>query len=205
MKSIEQWKPIVGYEGLYEVSSLGRIKSLNYHRAGKEKILKPEKERNGYLRVGLWKNGKQKMFYVHRLVGEAFIPNPEKLPEINHKNENKANNAVENIEWCDRRYNINFGTRTERTSKAIEASRFSDFRTIELRFASANEAGRNGYNQGGVAACCRECFNREGNNKYRNLFWRFASVCESTSVIMQRRQIEIFANVINNFKQNHLI
>ena len=88
-------------------------------------------------------------------------------------------------------------------SKPVEASKYPDFRTIELRFASTAEAGRNGFNQSHVSACCRGCFNREGNNKYKNLYWRYAD--ESENAIMQERQILIFMNVINNFKQKRLI
>lgn len=178
----EIWKSIKGYEGLYEVSNLGRIKSLWY---GREKILKPYKNKDGYLQVILSKNGKVKNFRVHRLVAEAFIPNPMGLPEINHLDENKANNVINNIEWCDRNYNINYGSRTERMaaarinypalSKPVEASKYPDFREICLRFPSTMEAGRKGYHQGHVSDCCRGCFNREGNNKYKGLFWRFAS------------------------------
>lgn len=180
----EIWKPVKGFEGLYEISNFGRIKSLNYRRTGKEKIMKPKKHRGGYLFVHLCRNGKYKRFYVHRLVGIAFIPNPEGLPEINHKNEDKTNNVVSNIEWCDRRYNLNFGTYNERMSavltnhhafsKPVEASKYPDFREICLRFASTMEAGRKGYHQGNVSACCRGCFNREGNNKYKGLYWRYA-------------------------------
>lgn len=172
MKTIEQWKPVDGYEGLYEVSNLGRVKSLWFCN---EKILKSQKRKDGYLQVFLCRNGKIKNFLVHRLVATAFIQNPEGFKQVNHRDEDKTNNIVSNLEFCDAKYNINFGSRTERTSKAVEASRFSDFSEICLRFASTAEAGRNGYDQGGVAACCRGCFNREGNNKYRGLYWRYAS------------------------------
>lgn len=182
MQIKEIWKPVKGYEELYEVSDLGRVKS---HWYGREKILKPVKTKDGYLQVCLCRNGKVKRFLVHRLVATAFIPNTFGLPEINHKDENPLNNAKFNIEWCDRRYNINYGTRNIRAasarinhparSKAVEASKYSDFRTIELRFVSTAEAERNGFNQGNVSACCRWCFCREGNNKYRGLYWRFAS------------------------------
>lgn len=183
MKIIEQWKPVEGFEN-YEVSNLGRVKSLNYNRTGIEKVLKSQKRRDGYLQVGLRKDGKLKMFLVHRLVSTAFIPNPLGLPEVNHRDEVKTNNCVSNLEFCDCKYNINYGTRNERIasahinhpafSKAVEASKYPDFRTIELRFVSTMEADRNGYGQGNVAACCRGCFNREGNNRYKNLYWRFA-------------------------------
>lgn len=179
MNIIEQWKPIVGYEGLYEISNLGRVKNLKF---GKEKILKPANNR-GYLRVCLCRDGKGKMLSVHRLVAEAFIPNPMGLPEVNHKDENKINNCVSNLEWCNRLYNNNYGTHNKRVaasqrnhpafSKPVETSRFSDFRTIELRFASTAEAGRNGYDQRHVSACCRGCYCSKGNF-YKNLYWRFA-------------------------------
>lgn len=182
MNIIEQWKPVEGYEGIYAVSDLGRVKSLKY---GKERIMKPKKQRNGYLVVNLYRNGQRKMLKVHRLVAEAFIPNPEGLPEINHIDEDKTNNCASNIEWASRSYNINYGSRTKKASaamtnhpalsKAVEASKYSDFRTIELRFVSTAEAGRNGYDQRNVSACCRKCFHREGNNKYKNLYWRYAS------------------------------
>lgn len=171
MNKEEIWKPIKGYEEFYAVSNLGKVKSLKY---GKEKILKPRKVK-GYLYVALCKDGKVKNFRVHRLVAEAFIPNPMGLPEINHKDEVKNNNCVENLEWSTREHNINYGSRTERTSKPVEASKFPDFRTIELRFVSTAEAGRNGYNQSNVSCCCNGCYNREGNNRYKNLYWRYAS------------------------------
>ena len=171
----EIWKSIKGYEN-YEVSNLGRIKSLKY---GKEKILKPVKNKYGYLQVVLCGDGKIKNFKIHQLVASAFIPNPLGFTEINHKDENKINNVVSNIEWVSRSYNIHYGTRTKRAaaalSKPVEASRFSDFREICLRFSSTMEAERNGYGHQNVSACCRGCFHREGNNKYRGLFWRFAS------------------------------
>lgn len=167
----ETWKSITGYEGLYEVSNLGRVKSLKFD---KEKILKPNKVK-GYLRVELLKNGQRKLLYVHRLVAAAFIPNPKGLPEVNHKDEDKTNNSVTNIEWVSRWDNMHFGTLYERISKPVEASKYLDFREICLRFASTAEAGRNGYVQQAVSKCCNVCFHREGNNKYRGLYWRFAS------------------------------
>lgn len=185
MQINEQWKSVEGFEGLYEVSNLGRVKSLNYNRTGVEKVLKPNKTKNGYLYVGLCRNGKEKKFKVHRLVAEAFLPNPEGLPEINHIDENKTNNVVSNIEWASRRYNMNYGTIQERIataltnhparSKPVEASKFSDFREICLRFSSTAEAGRNGYEKSHVSSCCRKCFHREGNNRYKNLYWRYTS------------------------------
>ena len=175
----EEWRPIDGYEGLYEVSNLGRVKSLKY---GKERILRPKKCK-GYLKVGLCRNGKHKILYIHRLVATAFIPNPEGLEQVNHKDENKSNNCVENIEWCSAWYNMHYGTLYERSaaahlnhpakSKPVEASKYEDFSEICLRFPSAREAGRNGYCNQCVSKCCRGCYHYEGNNKYKNLYWRY--------------------------------
>ena len=111
---IEEWRPIEGYEGLYEVSSYGRVRSLDkYVKSGygsyrlrKGKILSPGIRPDGYLVVSL----QYKMFRVHRLVAQAFILNPDNLPQVNHKDENKANNRVDNLEWCDSKYNNNYGT-----------------------------------------------------------------------------------------------
>ena len=113
----EEWKNIIDYEGLYQVSNLGRVKSLNYKHTGREKILKSSVDKIGYMYVGLCKNGKRKHYLVHRLVAEVFISNPNNLAQVNHKDENKHNNCVENLEWCDAKYNINYGTATERRRK----------------------------------------------------------------------------------------
>lgn len=116
----EIWKEIKGYESLYQVSNLGNIKRIkfinNIVEKDKEKILKPIK--NKYLQVALSKEGKVKMKYIHRLVAEAFIPNLSNLPQINHKDENKHNNKMNNLEWCSRKYNMNYGTINGRMSKS---------------------------------------------------------------------------------------
>ena len=101
--SHEQWRDIEGYDGLYEVSDLGRVRS---RYSGEWRVLSAVKDKDGYLRVNLWKDGKHKNISVHRLVAQAFIPNDdESKTQINHKNEDKSDNKVSNIEWCDRRYN----------------------------------------------------------------------------------------------------
>ena len=117
----EIWKPILGYEGIYEVSSFGRIKSLK--RCSKEDknerglILKQKKRKDGYYNISLYNQGKGKMYLVHSLVTQAFIPNPLNLPQVNHIDENKKNNNIDNLEWCDQCYNINYGTGIERATK----------------------------------------------------------------------------------------
>lgn len=118
MNSEEIWKDILGYEGLYQVSSYGRVRSLDRYdernRFLRGRILKLHTLRRGYLDVRLCSNGKVKSFLVHRLVAEIFIPNPDNLPQVNHRDENPSNDNVDNLEWCDGKYNVNYGTRIDR-------------------------------------------------------------------------------------------
>lgn len=119
---IEEWRDIVGYEGQYKVSNQGRVISLkrrvkNNHgyRTVPECLMKIQKSPSGYCQVVLCANGQNhKSQFIHRLVAQAFIPNPHKYVEVNHKDEDKTNNTVENLEWCSRIYNCNYGTRNEK-------------------------------------------------------------------------------------------
>lgn len=120
---IEIWKDIPGYEGRYQVSNTGEVKSLNYNSSGKSKLLKQIADKKGYKRVGLCKNGKRKHYSVHRLVAIAFLPNPNNLPQVNYKDENKANNCVDNLEWCNAKYNNNYGTKKERLSESMKGKK----------------------------------------------------------------------------------
>ena len=104
----EVWKDIEGYEGRYQVSNLGNVKSLNYGGHGYEKNLTPKVNNSGRLWVELMKDGEKKQFLIHRLVGFAFIPNPMNLPQINHMDENPKNNRVDNLEWCTGLYNVRY-------------------------------------------------------------------------------------------------
>ena len=163
----EIWKDIKDYEGHYQVSNLSRVKSIKF---GKERILKPVTDRHGYLIVGLWKNNKQKIYKVHRLVAEAFLPNPYNLPQVNHKDENPLNNNVNNLEWCDAKYNNNFGTRIERISKRRSKTVLQyDLEGNFIReWKSTAECGRNGFNQAHVAACCQGKL-----KKHKDSIWRY--------------------------------
>lgn len=109
-------RDIKGYEGLYGITSCGRVWSYR-----NKKFLKPG-NCQGYLRVVLCKKGEGQSFYVHRLVAEAYIPNPQGLPEVNHKDEVKSHNWINNLEWCDRTYNINYGTRTAKQKETRNKS-----------------------------------------------------------------------------------
>ena len=120
----EIWKDIKNYEGLYQISNLGRIKSLRTFNSftktyyNREKILKGKIDTNGYVMVCLCKENK-KYIRVHRLVAETFIPNFKNYPIINHKDENKKNNRVDNLEWCTYTYNNSYGTKNNNICKAI--------------------------------------------------------------------------------------
>ena len=122
------WKDIAGYEGLYQVSNTGKVRSLDRvitYKNGrqvfyKSKILKQYLGKDGYMYVHLYKDKKNKRCVVHRLVVQAFLENPNNWPQVNHKDENKTNNAVCNLEWCTAKYNSNYGTRRERLSQSFK-------------------------------------------------------------------------------------
>lgn len=147
---IEEWKDIPSYPGMYEVSNLGRVR-----RNGK--ILKPIKDRYGYLLVNLYKNGIVRKFLVHRLVALAFLPNPQNLPQVNHKDENKTNNCLDNLEWCDSKYNNNYGTRLKKVSLSLSKPILQFSKTGEFirEYESGVEAERiTGIYQESISMCC---------------------------------------------------
>lgn len=138
-------KDIRGFEGLYAVTSCGRVWS--YRR---KKFLKPHTYSNGYLYVDLSKNGKHNLRRVHRLVAEAYIPNPDNLPQVNHKDEIKTHNWINNLEWCDAKYNVNYGTGIDRSTK----KRSMKIRCVETgeEFASMMDCMRKtGISQGNIS------------------------------------------------------
>lgn len=116
---MEVWKDIEGYEGLYQVSNLGRVKRIVGEGCSYERIIAPHtNQRLRRVYVMLSKGGKRKNFTIHRLVANAFIPNPNNLPEVNHIDEDPSNNVVDNLEWCTKKYNINYGTAIYRIRKS---------------------------------------------------------------------------------------
>ena len=164
----EVWKDVLGYEGLYQVSNKGNVYSVERINSNGRKcggiILKPRPTITGYLQVNLCKNGKVKSSYIHRIVAEAFVPNPNNYPEINHLDEDKANNYVKNLEWCTRKYNMNHGTRSERASQAQSKKiRAINIETGEvLTFNSTQEAISKGYFA--VSKACRGVYKSSSGN-----------------------------------------
>lgn len=155
----EIWKNISGFEGLYQVSSFGRVKSF-YGK--KEHILKHADRGNGYLFVVLCKEGcKPKLYLIHRLVANAFIPNPENLPIINHKDKNRQNNHADNLEWCTAQYNVEY-------SLAKRVAQYSHAGKLIKIWPSMMDAARQGFNVGNICLCC------QGKRKTHGGFiWRY--------------------------------
>lgn len=158
----EEWRDVVGYEGLYQVSDQGRVKSLERKdclgRTVKERILKPGVVGDGYLFVVLCAGGKPKTLKVHRLVCQAFHKNPNNKPEVNHVNEDKADNRACNLEWSTRRENLNHGTRNIRAGKAISKANSKPLGQYTLDgelvkiWPSTQEAQRQaGFSQGNIS------------------------------------------------------
>ena len=181
MTDIEQWKTAIYdgevFEGLYKVSNLGKILSLNYRNTGRAELMKPFDNGRGYLQVKLRKNGEYKTCYVHRLIAETFLENSENKPYINHKiegDEGKTMNMVifnedgtvnkekTTIEWVTPKENNDYATRNERVSKTLTNGKTSK-RVLQLSLSgdlikeweSTQECGRNGFNQGLVCLCCQ--------------------------------------------------
>lgn len=187
----ETWKDIPNYEGLYQVSNLGRVKSLErqsspFYQKGtlcsysvKEKICK-QYIVMGYLMVHLSKNDVKTMYKVHRVVASAFIPNINNCPQVNHLDENKFNNSVDNLEWCTCKQNNNHGTRNERISKTQRnnpkfSKRIMQY-TLDGEFVkeweSICEAGRAGYDRSTISNLCNK---EKGTHAACGYLWKFSN------------------------------
>lgn len=155
--TVEEWRDIAGYEGLYQVSNLGRVKSLNYGRTGKEKCLKPKYNGFGYLQARLCKNGETNYQYIHRLVLEAFVPNPETKPEVDHINRDRTDNRLENLRWVTSRENKDNGV--SKSILCIETGKI---------YPSTMEAERQtGVNRANVISCCRGRYKTAGGYHWK--------------------------------------
>ena len=152
-------KDIKGYEGLYAITSCGKVWS--YRR---QRFLKASMSKDGYMRVGLHKNGKSRTIEIHRLVAEAYIPNPENKPQVNHKDEIKTHNYINNLEWATNKENMNYGTRIERMKETKKRNGSASFGKpskpvycVELDkiFDSTCQTARElGLDQGSISKCC---------------------------------------------------
>ncbi len=161
---MEVWKAIEGYEGFYEISNLGRVKSLRRIETRKngttypvkESIIAQHADKKGDCRARLRKPGSTKTLLVHRLVAAAFIPNPNDYKEINHKDECKGNNSADNLEWCSRKHNIHYGTGLTRRALGLSKKVFQYTLDGELvkTWNSTRECGRSGHCQARVTDCC---------------------------------------------------
>lgn len=172
----EVWKDVKHYEGLYKISSQGRVWSVT-----KQDYKIPHVKENGYWSVQLYKNRKMKNEYIHRLVALTFIPNPEHLPQINHKDENKSNNAVSNLEWCDQSYNMNYGTVKYRLSNTHR--KLGTYENARQKWRENNPSktnpkthGNNSYAKkiscdGVVFECIKDCANYYGVNYGTMRYW----------------------------------
>lgn len=174
----EEWRDIEGYEGLYQVSNLGRVKSINYKRTGKERILKAVKDNWGYLTVRLYKDNKGKQCRVHRLVAQAFIPNQENLPQVNHISEDKTDNRVQNLEWITNKDNCNHGTRNQRMAESLTNNPkkskpvigISKESGLILEYPSISEASRHtGTHNSHICECCNGKLKSAGG-----YYWMYA-------------------------------
>lgn len=121
----EIWRDIKGFENKYQISNYGRVKSLVRNKRLNNQIRKTTISNEGYEKIVLTNKKYTKTFYIHRLVAETFIPNPKKLKEVNHKDEIKTNNYVENLEWCTRKYNINYGKRNNKSSNTLKENNYN--------------------------------------------------------------------------------
>ena len=171
----EIWKDIEGFEGLYQVSNRGNVKSLNYRHTGKEGILKARKNRCGYLQVMLYRDGKAKMYLVHRLVATVFCENQIGYTEVNHIDEDKTNNCSDNLEYCSRSYNCSYNGRAKRAGKKIAEKLTNHPKTSKpiigidkrtgliVEFASVHEAEREtGIPHSNIIKCCKGKMNSVG-------------------------------------------
>ena len=158
---IEELKDIENYEGLYAITRDGRVWSYRSN-----KFLKPIDNGHGYYQINLCREGKGKNYLIHRLVAQAFIPNPERLPQVNHKDENPQNNCASNLEWCDAKYNANYGTRTERAAKKRSIPVYCE--ELDRVFDGSRQAARElELDNSSIIKCCKGKLKTHGGYHFK--------------------------------------
>ena len=216
MKNIKEvWKDIKRYEGYYQISNKGNVRSVEReviysngrHYIYPSKIIKTFQDKKGYILVTLSKSNKLKTMKVHRLVAEAFIENLYNLPQVNHKDEDKTNNKVENLEWCDSKYNNNYGTKIKRFIKKNRNNKLSKpvyqydlHGNLIKEWPSSHECGRNGFDASSVSLCCN------GKLKtHKGYIWSFSCIDKTemdkykNNSIKSVYQYDLNKNIINIF------
>lgn len=180
----EEWRPVLEYEGLYEVSNTGLVRRICYKRIKKTKTLSMYINHDGYCRVVLSKNGKTKQYSVHRLVAFSFIPNPNNYLEINHKDEIKTNNRADNLEWCTHKYNNNYRDKGKRQSKIVSKIVYQydlNFNLIKI-WDSGKEAEKNGFKSPSISLCCHK-----KQLTHKNFIWSFSEIFDKTKIEMKEK------------------
>ena len=163
----EEWKDIDDYEGLYQISNLGKIKSTK-RQGTNGGMKKPSYDKNNYLVVGLIKNGFKKTFKVHRLVAQAFIPNPNNYKEINHIDGNKENNVSSNIEWCNRKQNCIHRTKILKKGNVKKVGQYDINNNIIKVWSSITEASKKlKIDDSCICDCCRGNLKTAGGYVWR--------------------------------------
>lgn len=150
-------KDIKNYEGLYAITSCGKVWSYR-----SQKFLKGTPDKDGYLRLTLTKNGKKNNYFIHRLVAEAYIPNPENKPQVNHLDEIKTHNYIGNLEWATSKENVNYGTRNKRSSKAVYCVELDKVFDSQTQAAKELKIDRKG-----ISKCCLGAYKTCGGYHWR--------------------------------------
>lgn len=186
----EIWKDVVGLEGAYQVSNLGRVKGLERKtRNGcvyPERILSGCKSQDGYIVVKMRIDMSEYRRYVHRMVAQAFLPNPDNLPQVNHKDENKTNNRIDNLEWCTLKYNIEYGTARKRSQETFKQKhskavyQFNKDGMFIKEYPSIQEAS----NENNINACliCNNCKMNKSSISTGGFMWRYAEDCKEKHI-----------------------
>lgn len=166
---MEEWKDIEGYEGLYQVSNEGNAKSLNYNHTGREKLLKPSVRGNGYLQVQLCKDGKKENKDIHRLVAEAFIPNPNNYEIVHHIDHNRQNNVVENLMWMNKEEHDKVHSKERGEKKEKRVYQYTLDSKLVAIWKSAKEAEKQlGFAQSHISSCCNGKL-----KQYKGYIWSY--------------------------------